>query len=640
MSSQYWEFGIQNHFIEDEIGDRFMMPYDFQTMCDAISSACNSPEGRQEIVFLGSVPSVTGAPTGRGFVFETVANATWLLSGSHQGYPVRPLNWSSADVAEIRFAPGSQIEVDGILNVDGVTLTASGSSWKGIRFEPGASGVLTGGSIDKTSTGSFGYAVVVHDADLTVDGTTIGATSSSGSGLYATGGGADVTITGRTKIRNHSSGYGLYAASGADILVTAGPTISGNASGGVRASGVGSTITVEGGAISNNFGKGASATSGGTVDFSRPSGDAVRVAVNKGGLYGETGAFIGTDGKPNNFPNNGDAGAIFFQNNLDFDAISREFTTVDAEYAWWGTDQRSEISTYTEDGTLDIDPILTSAPSAAFTSAGSAPASAKAGDEEFSLHALIVGAERLRKNGDASGASALLTDALATATTEVERGLLASAALRLLGDSRLDARTVGAASWSAAASRLPGAQQPWALRVQSVAALERGDGPGVREAAEALLQHGPRHAVFAQRLLVRSATAERDESTALRHLAALHALDAESAADVALSVAVAFEGADVSGALQKRGTAPGPREEHDRYGSARALSSPQPERRRGRSRALGARRRDGGQPRGLRCAGPRGRHARRQWSRHYAARCPRRGRARAGRVRRSRGAPR
>ncbi len=59
---------------------------------------------------------------------------------------------------------------------------------------------------------------------------------------------------------------------------------------------------------------------------------------------------------------------------------------------------------------------------------------------------------------------------------------------------------------------------------------------------------------------------------ALRHLAALHALDAESAADAALSVAVAFEGADVSGALQKRGAAPGPLAKSTTATAALALS--------------------------------------------------------------------
>ena len=530
---------IQIYFPESD----WVLPLDYWKAC-AVALNCPSTLGHiQDVVFLtpqSSPPYV-------------VSNLRSLASAPPFAF-TPTWTFDAADVSRLEFDPGQRLTIGngGSLTASGVDFTASGSSWKGIRFDPGASGVLTGGTIDKVTNGPSGYAVRVKNADLTVAGVRIESISGGDSGIFATGRNADVTVTGQTVITGHGDGYGLYAANGARILVTTDdPLISTNASGGIRATGIGAEITVEGGTIATNLGTGAYASTGGIINLLRGSGPGqlpITILGNVGGLEGDTGTIVATNTLANNFPDNGDANAVFGQNSLPLDASSRDGSALDAENVWWGETQRANVSTWEEPtATLDIDPILTA--QASLTSGATPAAASKAGDDD-GLHTSVVEAERMRRDGDTAGASALLAGALATATTERERAVLGSAAVRLLGDPRAAAPGTELLTWAASASRAPGADRPWALRAQAAAAMNGGDASGAHTAAEALLREGPRHAVFARHILVRLATEAGDERGALYHLAALAALDAASAADAALSVSAQFEDADVTQALQ------------------------------------------------------------------------------------------
>jgi hypothetical protein len=467
----------------------------------------------------------------------------------------------------LAFAPGKRLYVEGTLNADGTSFTATDAAqgWGGIRFETGSTGDLANfARIEDVTGGPNGYAVLVHNADLTLDATEIDGFGGDG-GIYAAGSNADVAISGASLITEGDTyGRGLFAFGGASILVASdGPTISLHDYAGLHASGIGSTITVNGGTVEFNEGVGALATSGGTVDLLRTGGDIV-ISENEGGLRGETGASFSTTGE-NSFVDNGDIGD-------DHDAYAFEFTLLDAKNTWWGEINRSNIHTFEDPGSsLDIDPILTGPPSSSLRSSGSeGSTSAKSGDAalgpEDATHALIVEAERLRREGDGDAAAVLLTGALSTAASERDRGLLASAAVRLLADPRVETSGTALRAWAATSASTPGPNRAWARRMLVAAQMTSGDRAGARNAAEALLGSGPRHAAFGRRLLVRLAVEEGDVQAAVGHLSALSALDAEEAAEVALGIQAAFPDAPVpSGATTAAGlpaasatTAPGP----------------------------------------------------------------------------------
>ena len=429
----------------------------------------------------------------------------------------------------LAFEPGHRLIVEGTLHADGTTFTATdpAQGWGGIRFEPSSSGDLTDAVIEQVSAGPVGYAVLAYNAELSLDGTRIrkGATSSNrDGGIYATGSSTDVVVMGGSLLRDHADGYGLVASAGADVLVAGDDVdITGNA-GGVSASGVGSTVTISGGRIEGNLGRGASAYSGGTVEMLRgytpgggiPAGtQEIRMLTNNGGLIGETGGLLTTDGQDNNFRDNGDLGG-------DYDAYAFEFTTVDAERAWWGHTSRSLVHTAAvEYSTLDIDPILTGPPGGlSAKQSGSSPSGGSAADGSDPadpVHDAVVAAERLRAAGDAAAATSALASALATATTERERGLYAAAATRLVagdGDaalrglaalSGLDARSAADLAPSVAVA-FPDAEVSAALR-DGVAAKATSSGAGLSRARPAEAVRVTAHPNPATRVVTLAASA-------------------------------------------------------------------------------------------------------------------------------------
>lgn len=105
----------------------------------------------------------------------------------------------------IKFSSGKKITVNGTLNADDVTFTASGSSWNGIYYASGSEGTLDNVDITKIGGGAGGAGVKIYNAEPHIEDSFIDVnTGSYVYGVYMSGSYHTATIY-RTAIRSKSA---------------------------------------------------------------------------------------------------------------------------------------------------------------------------------------------------------------------------------------------------------------------------------------------------------------------------------------------------------------------------------------------------------------------------------------------------
>ena len=105
----------------------------------------------------------------------------------------------------IKFSSGKSITVNGTLNADDATFTASGSSWNGIYYASGSDGTIDNVDITKVGGGAGNAAVKIYNAEPHIEDSFIDVnTGSYVYGVYMSGSYHTATIY-RTNIRSKSA---------------------------------------------------------------------------------------------------------------------------------------------------------------------------------------------------------------------------------------------------------------------------------------------------------------------------------------------------------------------------------------------------------------------------------------------------
>ncbi|GAB5535354.1 MAG: hypothetical protein Rubg2KO_16030 [Rubricoccaceae bacterium] len=490
--------------------------------------------------------------------------------------------WSTAHsvgAPTLKFKPGKGLTVNGDLDINGMILTAENASqgWKGITYNDGGLGavsVLEDVAISGVKNGTAGYAVYVNNGDVILRGATEIDGSGGDGGIYVTGSDAWVRVLEESEISDHNNGFGIMATSGALTEVDGADVSISDNQGGIKANGTGTDIMVLGGTIENNTSTGAVGAYAGAVNFCDggsglcalwdPSQLQLRMLTNSGGLAGGYGAFLGSSRSASSFADNGATGG-------SYDAYATLGATIDAEYAWWGVGTIHYSYYYSG---LDIWPYLTSNPYsglltespidgqspqiAAIRSAetpgsqGGTPERPNTGGDRPNdpFHKQIVSAEHLRAAGKVNEAARVIEDLLQEATTESERGIAASTAVRLLGNPRIASGRTVLHDWAEARAEKPGVERPWALQLLTAAHLNDESGQESKRYAQQLVNENGVHSLFAHNILARLATERGDETEALAHLQSLAALNIDAASDAARGMKAVFPGADTEGILR------------------------------------------------------------------------------------------
>ena len=418
--------------------------------------------------------------------------------------------------------------------------------------------------------------VVTSGGHVTLDGATV--EQASGPGVHVSGQGASATITGGT-ILQFNDGAGVRADAGGHATIDSDLVTMQFNGEGIVASGTGSNVLVTGGDILSNAGPAFRGTLGGRVNILRDPGylggstsltlnPPVEAIGNVGGLYADGGS-----GKlPGGTVSAGDyvcvqepcpsIGHHTFTNNNDgpaFDALAGEAAFVLAPENWWGTTVKGDVQTSASgSGYVQIDPILQGPPSfapggtaASRSAAGPAsgtvvsdtvnPPEAGRGDR---LWDLLTDAETHAQAGQGAAAAARIVRAYRQAESDDERLAVAEAAGRTLALVQPDELL----TWAGAAASLPGPDRPWARRALAIARMAQARYAEASVVARALADEdgagpSPRAAWHRARglaLAVEIAVAAGDGPGARAALQDLAEVDAEGAAELALSVAVAF----------------------------------------------------------------------------------------------------
>ena len=265
--------------------------------------------------------------------------------------------WSLGDVT-LAFAPGTQLLVDGTLNADGTTFTASDPAaglGRDRATEPGSGGTLTDATITRVYDPNVAdpYAIYINDASPTFERVTVddpAVSKSSVGGFYVTGTQAAPTLN-EVTIENMTS-TGLLATDGARVNLNHN-TVRDNARGVVAGFNAdvfmaplpGGTL---GNTIDDNRGVGVAATASGTVTFSSycppfasfcPVVDGFNSVHDNDaeGLRASGGGFFAAGGGATNNAVGRRRNRLF--ENDTHDALVADATSgIDARCNWWGAD--------------------------------------------------------------------------------------------------------------------------------------------------------------------------------------------------------------------------------------------------------------------------------------------------------------
>ena len=218
---------VATTFYENCFAGSYVIPYN----TDYFQNVCGGQSGPISNFFLYPLKRVLRPASGQ--------------NGSGQSDPLDYTFASEADVVipsawngttwgipglTLRFPENRKLIVEGDLTASGVTFTASDPAygWRGIRFEPGASGVLEANGLDRTSIDQVaGYdgdaSVYVHDASVSLDGVDIDGREQQPadydlevSAVHATGMQASVGVSNFSEITLHTGG-GIEATFGATV---------------------------------------------------------------------------------------------------------------------------------------------------------------------------------------------------------------------------------------------------------------------------------------------------------------------------------------------------------------------------------------------------------------------------------------
>lgn len=560
------------------------LPYDRTALCALTTCNGNGPTGQffsAGVQTQAPLPGYTGLRLVPTFAFKgTVAPpSAWGA-----------LTWNVPNL-QLRFTTGAQLYLttSTSLNITGATLTqdvVKSDGWYGI-YVPGGNLTLGAGTTVElvydpnqssfSPQGAVSAVTIANGGQATIDGATIQNTE-TGAGVVVTGTNSTAHVSassGTTRIQGTTNGAAVIATAGGHVIIDGDAVEITNNASGLVSTGTGSSILVTGALVQNNLGPAVRASGGGHVDILRYTGYTapttlnmpVRLDNNTGGLYavalGKTGGGVVNTGEhvyecdPSGCANPAVGQHNFTYNNLGpaFDITSRGGSIVLAPENYWSTTSASAVERdFDSQSYIDYLPILTapasltSGPVASRGVAGDANASLAMLDEEtgaarmsLGVLALLGEAEARTQGGDATEAGARILAAWALSNSDDDRTAVAEAAGRTLAalePAALVAWTDGAGAWGArarAAGLIGQARYAEAAAAAGALAAETGTD-------ETALGHRAR----GLSLLVEAAVGAHDASAAVSSLTDLAEIDEDGAADLALSVAVAFPDAPIT----------------------------------------------------------------------------------------------
>lgn len=226
--------------------------------------------------------------------------------------------------SQLAFASGKGIIVDGTLNATNTTFTSSGSSWSGIQFRSGSSGILDGCTIENVYTYGGAAISMIGGGYATVKNCIIKDNSIS-HGISIINSGSTAPYLFNNTIRNNTQS-GIYIYHGNAYL---------------------RYNTITGPSSSNHAGVKSDYFS--TPLFAAPSGGYEEGwnTIQNGyhGLWGIYHCNINAGGRSNGYNNT-------FSNNTYANVRASSYTTIYAKKNWWSPNPPSRVIT---DGTSSID---------------------------------------------------------------------------------------------------------------------------------------------------------------------------------------------------------------------------------------------------------------------------------------------
>lgn len=567
-------------YYENVLPNGYVMPYDSQTagaqggyggtpgfFLTKIATNCPAPpdDPRLSAGTCGVDPmSYRFAPQGDARLPPEGGSYVWDLTG-----------------ITLSFGPASRLVLDKPITITAGTLTATdpANGWAGVRVAGGTATLTGNATVERVGQAPASLlpppaasVIVSGGGEVVLDGARL--RDSGAGGLLVSGKGSSGRVLGGTLITDNAGGPGVLATSRGSVTVESDAVvITGNA-GGVAATGTGSRVLVTAAQILSNDGPGVRAAGGGRVDVLRYTGNTppatpttpTVIDNNVGGLYamaaGGTGGGLISSGVLSDVccdvPSLGNHN--FRLNNIGpaFDIRSLGGSAVEATRNYWGTTSASAVEREKDASSyLEYQPVRTTAATAGVArGVAGTPGRASLGAEPFEAAArvrddvlsLVRQAEGRVRAGDGDAAAGLLISAWMLAETDDDRLAVSESAGRTLAaiePASLVAWSTGAGAWGmrARAAGLVGHDRAAeaAVLAATLAATAGTDAAG--------------HRVRGLSLLVEAAVAAGDAPAAVSALSALADADPEGAADLAVSVALAFPEAVVS---LKRGVAGAP----------------------------------------------------------------------------------
>ena len=536
--------GSSGRDVDDYFPGGWVLPYDLPTIC--ASTGCD-PEYDTDYMFLTPTAYTTAAPSGLPLALTSTGSRDWIVPSA------RDYTWDDADVSQIRFKDG--LTVKGELDVNGLALKPSSSSWGGITV---SNGTLT-----------------LDDAEVR---------DASSRGVYATGSSADVTITGKSVIR--SSGFnGVQAVNGSDVTIEGESRIIDSGSIGVSARGSGTHVVIRDAFVQEGSYYATQSDIYADIDL-RNTPNPARLNTNDAGvraeLAGETDTGVAGGNRIVRDPNGPSQNSGVYQ-----DVFAMDAAYIDVSHTYWGTGVTSSndlaITGGYEDNVVIVDPVLTTDPAngagsvqssgVQFTRAsesgpsqsGRTGRSARSGPFVSQAGAgTVQGWVEVAERSSGDEAVEAIAAALDVAEAEGELRMAWSAAARLAARFKTRPELRDAASSArldalATASLQDAGDAPWARRVLALSAFhgETPDAarphldalarvPSDRSASRSDESTPLSHAAFAHLMTVRLALNAEDAPRALDALAALARTDAYQANVAEQGIQAAFPEVDAS----------------------------------------------------------------------------------------------
>ena len=486
----------------------------------------------------------------------------------------------------VRFGQGASLSVSGLLGATATTFTPlnAAQGWGGLSV-PGGTLTLGAGSVVSGVVTSTAAVAVSGGGSAILDRVQVLNTSGGGAGLLVSGRRSSARISGASLIYRNRPGPGVRADAGAQVTIDSDDVEIYNNGEGIVATGTGSSALVLGGNIHENYGPGLRASSGGRVNVLRDAGSGtssfattaqpVRVIRNIGGLYaiptGKQGGGVIWSGDYVcvQAPCPSIGGHRFDFNSQPqpgggpvYDALALSASRVTAPHNYWNGRTSAQVlatSLADKSSSIDVsDALLTppaagsgasgraSAPTARITRDGGTPQAAGrlgTGRVDAAVQALLAEADGLVQAGDSTLAATRIIAAYGIVTSEDDRLAVAEAAGRTLAAVQPPALI----AWAAALTAAP-ADRPWGRRALAAGLTGQGHTAEALAVAQALADEngaGSDSTAISHRsrglgIVVEAAVEAGDGPRAVQALADLADVDAEGAAELALSVALAF----------------------------------------------------------------------------------------------------